>query len=179
MWIFTFFVWVPHSNLNIFAHHPRKPWQRTSCLLPFLEKQGLPELSHLSMVAFKDLATMSVGEMIKLLAVTAYCHFAVTLLCLNVLFDLTIFGAPLFALRKLQLLSSTTFLRCSTFLINWTTPIVFAMPMIFSGTVLYCNDTDLLVEAKASESSLLLSNHGSRIDWMVGMLSMFRISRMI
>jgi len=41
--------------------------------------------------------------------------------------------------------------------------------MVFSGTKLYCNDIDLLVEAKASESSLLLANHGSRIDWMVGM----------
>lgn len=107
--------------------------------------------------------------MMKSLAVTAYCHFAVSLLCLNVLFDLAFFGIPLFVLLGLGVLPLATFLRWTTFLINWTTPIVLAMPMIFSGTVLYCNNIDLLVEAKASESSLLLSNHGSRIDWMVGM----------
>ena len=42
--------------------------------------------------------------------------------------------------------------------------------MVISGTKVYCNDIDLLIEAKASDSSLLLANHGSRIDWMVGML---------
>eukprot|EP00569_Conticribra_weissflogii_P015126 CAMPEP_0171409084 /NCGR_PEP_ID=MMETSP0880-20121228/23510_1 /TAXON_ID=67004 /ORGANISM="Thalassiosira weissflogii, Strain CCMP1336" /LENGTH=63 /DNA_ID=CAMNT_0011925483 /DNA_START=183 /DNA_END=371 /DNA_ORIENTATION=- len=42
------------------------------------------------------------------------------------------------------------------------------MPMILSGTKIYCNDIELLVEAK-SKNSLLLANHGSRIDWMVGM----------
>jgi len=109
-------------------------------------------------------------DKLKSLTVKAYCHFAISLLCFNVLFDLALFGIPLFILYKMQILSPSLFLRCTTFLINWTTPIVLAMPMIFSGTKLYCNDIDLLIEAKASESSLLLANHGSRIDWMVGML---------
>ena len=108
-------------------------------------------------------------KLLKSLAVKAYCHFAISLLCFNVLFDLAFFGVPLFVLYKMRLLSPSLFLRFTTVLINWTTPIVLAMPMVFSGTKLYCNDIDLLVEAKASESSLLLSNHGSRIDWMVGM----------
>ena len=55
-----------------------------------------------------------------------------------------------------------------TSLINYTTPIVFSMPMIFSGSKMYCDDAELMIESKA-KNSLLLSNHGSRIDWMVGM----------
>eukprot|EP00986_Skeletonema_menzelii_P011377 scaffold5835_cov144-Skeletonema_menzelii.AAC.7 len=106
---------------------------------------------------------------LKSLAVSAYCHFAISLLCFNVLFDLVLFGVPLFMLYKMRLLPSSIFLRLTTFLIHFTTPIVLAMPMVLSGTKLYCNDIDLLIEAKASESSLLLANHGSRIDWMVGM----------
>ena len=107
---------------------------------------------------------------LKSLAVSAYCHFAISLLCFNVLFDLVLFGVPLFMLYKMRLLPSSIFLRLTTILIHFTTPIVLAMPMVLSGTKLYCNDIDLLIEAKASESSLLLANHGSRIDWMVGML---------
>lgn len=106
---------------------------------------------------------------LKSLAVTAYCHFAISLLCFNVLFDLALFGIPLFLSYKMRLLSPSLFLRFTTILINLTTPIVLAMPMVFSGTKVYCNDIDLLIEAKASESSLLLANHGSRIDWMIGM----------
>mmetsp|Transcript_1001 Transcript_1001/g.1361 ORF Transcript_1001/g.1361 Transcript_1001/m.1361 type:complete len:200 (+) Transcript_1001:898-1497(+) len=109
-------------------------------------------------------------DKLKSLAVRAWCHFAISLLCFNVLFDLALFGVPLFMFYKMRFLSPSLFLRCTTFLINWTTPIVLAMPMIFSGTKIYCNNLDLLIEAKASESSLLLANHGSRIDWMVGML---------
>ena len=47
--------------------------------------------------------------------------------------------------------------------------ILLAIPIGFLGIKLHCNVIDLLVDAKASESSLLLANHGSRIDWMVGM----------
>ena len=131
-------------------------------------------LSAGMMLKLKSLAaaatTLSLGKMaLKSLAVKAYCHFAISLLCFNVLFDLAFFGIPLFLLYKMRILSPTLFLRYTTFLINWTTPIVLAMPMVLSGTKLYCNDVDLLVKAKASESSLLLANHGSRIDWMVGM----------
>jgi 1-acyl-sn-glycerol-3-phosphate acyltransferase len=106
---------------------------------------------------------------LKSIAVMAYCHFSVSLLCLNVLFDLTMFGFPLYLLHIMRILPYALFLRLTTLLIEWTTPIVFAMPLVFSGTKVFCNDLDLLVEAKASDSSLLLANHGSRIDWMVGM----------
>lgn len=60
------------------------------------------------------------------------------------------------------------YLPITTAIINWTTPIVFFIPLVFSGSKIYCNDVSLLEEAK-SKNSLLLSNHGSRIDWMVGM----------
>lgn len=104
----------------------------------------------------------------KSVAVMIYCHFSVALLCLNVAFDLFMFGIPLFILRKLGILSNKIYMNATTALINWTTPTVFFMPMVLSGSKLYCNDVGLLEECK-SKDSLLLSNHGSRIDWMVGM----------
>ena len=103
-----------------------------------------------------------------MLAVMIYSHFSVALLCLNVLFDLVVFGLPTFLLYAIGLLPSTLYLKMTTMIINYTTPIVMFMPMMFSGTTLYVNDVDLLVECN-STNSLLLANHGSRIDWMVGM----------
>jgi len=41
--------------------------------------------------------------------------------------------------------------------------------MVFSGTKVFVDDVDLLMESK-STNSLLLANHGSRIDWMVAMI---------
>lgn len=105
---------------------------------------------------------------LKSIAVMMYCHFSVALLCLNVAFDLFVFGVPAFILRKLGLLPDKLYLKITTAIINWTTPTVFFMPMVVSGSKLYCNDVSLLEECK-SKNSLLLSNHGSRIDWMVGM----------
>eukprot|EP00804_Cyclotella_cryptica_P014781 CCRYP_020122-RA/>CCRYP_020122-RA protein AED:0.30 eAED:0.29 QI:0/1/0/1/1/0.5/2/0/400 len=84
------------------------------------------------------------------------------------MFDLSLFGLPIFILRKMQIIPNKLYLSITTFIINWTTPIVFFMPMVFSGSKIYCNDIGLLEETK-SKNSLLLSNHGSRIDWMVGM----------
>eukprot|EP00551_Chaetoceros_affinis_P019411 CAMPEP_0203741734 /NCGR_PEP_ID=MMETSP0092-20131115/54752_1 /ASSEMBLY_ACC=CAM_ASM_001090 /TAXON_ID=426623 /ORGANISM="Chaetoceros affinis, Strain CCMP159" /LENGTH=74 /DNA_ID=CAMNT_0050628605 /DNA_START=140 /DNA_END=361 /DNA_ORIENTATION=- len=40
--------------------------------------------------------------------------------------------------------------------------------MVLSGTKVYADDVDILIESKENDS-LLLANHGSRIDWMVGM----------
>lgn len=102
----------------------------------------------------------------KTALVMLYSHFAVALLCLNVGFDLFLFGLPVYLLHSIGLLSNKLYLAITTKIINFTTPIVFTMPMVLSGSKIYCNDVDLLAEAK-STNSLLLANHGSRIDWMV------------
>ena len=105
---------------------------------------------------------------IKTIFVMIYCHLSVALLCLNVMFDLLFLGTPVFLLHKMHILPKRLYLAITTAVIHWTTPIVFFMPLVFSGSKVYCNDLALLEEAK-SKNSLLLSNHGSRIDWMVGM----------
>jgi 1-acyl-sn-glycerol-3-phosphate acyltransferase len=102
---------------------------------------------------------------IATILIMSFSHFCVTLLCLNVLFDLFILGIPGYAL---SIFSPKLFRRYMTSLINWTTPIVFAAPMLWSGTGVYIDDPWLLAKAK-SDNSLLLANHGSRIDWMIGM----------
>ena len=97
-----------------------------------------------------------------------YCYFSITLLCFNVMFDLFIIALPSYLLMIPNFIPKTTYTRYMTSLINYTTPIVFSIPMIFSGTKIYCDNPELLIASKA-KNSLLLSNHGSRIDWMVGM----------
>jgi 1-acyl-sn-glycerol-3-phosphate acyltransferase len=111
---------------------------------------------------------VSRAGIVKTVSIMIYCHLAVAILCLNVMFDLVFLGLPVFLLHKARILPKKLYLSITTTIINWTTPIVFFMPLVFSGSKVYCNDIALLEEAKAS-NSLLLSNHGSRIDWMVGM----------
>jgi hypothetical protein len=102
------------------------------------------------------------------IAVMLFSHCSVAMLCLNVLFDLFFFGLPVFLLHKMKILPTRMYLALTTAIINWTTPIVYGIPMVLSGSKVYCNDIDILLESK-SNNSLLLANHGSRIDWMVGM----------
>ena len=80
---------------------------------------------------------------------------------MNVAFDLTV-GCILFILPQ------KIFYRFSTHLINYTTPIVYGMPMVLSGTSMFVDNVDIMLESK-STNSLLLSSHSSRIDWMVAM----------
>lgn len=108
------------------------------------------------------------SSIIEIVAVNIYCHISVALLCLNVMFDLLFLGIPVFLLHKMRILPNRLYLSITSVIINWTTPIVFFMPLVFSGSRVYCNDIALLEETK-KQNSLLLSNHGSRIDWMIGM----------
>lgn len=93
---------------------------------------------------------------------------SVTFLCVNVMIDLSLCGIPLFLLHFTKLLSSKKFYKLTTIVIDWTTPIVYGIPMVLSGTKVHIDNVDILVASKAKDS-LLLANHGSRIDWMVGM----------
>lgn len=110
-----------------------------------------------------------VSEIIQMIVIMTYCHFSVTLLCIHVMFDMFVVGAPLLTLTMLGLISQEQYSQHMTTLIHWTTPIVYAMPLVFSGSQIYCDDMDLLIEAR-NTNSLLLANHGSRIDWMLAMI---------
>jgi|AntRauTorckE5430_2_1112549.scaffolds.fasta_scaffold03320_4 1-acyl-sn-glycerol-3-phosphate acyltransferase len=80
---------------------------------------------------------------------------------MNVAIDLVV-GCILF------FLPSKIFYRLSTQLINYTTPIVYGIPMVLSGTKMFVDQVDIM-QASKSTNSLLLSSHSSRIDWMVAM----------
>jgi hypothetical protein len=84
------------------------------------------------------------------------------------MYDLFFFGFPLYVLNSLGLIPTRINHQVSTFIINWTTPTVYGIPMVLAGTKLYTDNVDILIEAKEG-NSLLLANHGSRFDWMVGM----------
>ena len=47
---------------------------------------------------------------------------------------------------------------------------MYGLPLTYSKVFLAKSDEDLLVEAKENDS-LLLANHGSRIDWMIAMFA--------
>lgn len=104
----------------------------------------------------------------KSIIVMIVCHAMVSVLCITVLYDLSFFGIPLFLFKRIGIISDNMYFKMTSAVTNWTTPIVFGFPMVYSGTRLYSNDIDILLNSKASDS-LLLANHGSRIDWMVGM----------
>ncbi|GMH58140.1 hypothetical protein TL16_g02547 [Triparma laevis f. inornata] len=114
----------------------------------------------------KPLVGENVG-FVKTALVMTYSHLCVTLLCVNVIFDLVIYGLPAYIF--LLPLSKSLFRKYMTGLINYTTPIVFNLPMILSGTKLHCDSMDYYENKVKAANSLMLANHGSRIDWMIGM----------
>ncbi|GMH70283.1 hypothetical protein TrRE_jg10717 [Triparma retinervis] len=103
---------------------------------------------------------------VKTVLVMAFSHASLCALCVNVAFDLILWGLPAYIL--LLPLSKRTFRRYMGGLINYTTPIVFNLPMVLSGTTFHCDSLELLRQCKQT-NALMLANHGSRIDWMMGM----------
>jgi len=103
---------------------------------------------------------------VKTVLVMLFSHLSIGLLCVNVMFDLFVLGAPAYLVKWFA--STSLFRNYMTVLIDWTTPIVFNLPFCWSGTTIYVEDPSKLAKSK-SDNSLMLSNHGSRIDWMVGM----------
>jgi len=99
--------------------------------------------------------------------VMVYSHLCVGMLCINVIFDLVVYGLP--AYLFLYPFHKGLFRRYMTALTNYTTPIVFNLPMILSGTKLHCDSMDYYENKVKAANSLMLANHGSRIDWMIGM----------
>ena len=69
---------------------------------------------------------------LKTFLIMLYSHLCVALLCINVIFDLVIYGLPAYFL--LLPFSKRAFRKYMTALTNYTTPIVFNLPMILSGT---------------------------------------------
>jgi len=102
---------------------------------------------------------------VKTFLTMLFAHLGVCLLCINVLFDLFILGIPAYLI---SFVSMKYFRAYMTALINFTTPIVFNLPMNWSGTKVYMDKPELLAKAK-EDNALMLANHGSRIDWMIGM----------
>jgi hypothetical protein len=84
----------------------------------------------------KPLVGDNVG-FVKTFLIMAYSHLCVTLLCINVIFDLVVYGVPAYVF--ILPFSKSLFRTYMTHLINYTTPIVFNLPMILSGTKLHCD----------------------------------------
>jgi len=66
-------------------------------------------------------------------------------------------------------LSPRLFHRATTALIEWTTYIVVGPPTAWCGLRVYVNDMEYFQDTVKRSNCLLLSNHGSRIDWLIGM----------
>eukprot|EP00619_Florenciella_sp_RCC1007_P005710 CAMPEP_0205916228 /NCGR_PEP_ID=MMETSP1325-20131115/8365_1 /ASSEMBLY_ACC=CAM_ASM_000708 /TAXON_ID=236786 /ORGANISM="Florenciella sp., Strain RCC1007" /LENGTH=554 /DNA_ID=CAMNT_0053283483 /DNA_START=86 /DNA_END=1750 /DNA_ORIENTATION=+ len=90
-------------------------------------------------------------------------------LCINVAYDLFVLTPPLYFLRLFT--GDKIFHYCTTKLIDWTVPIVVGPPAVWCGMRVWINDLDYFEKAKATGRALVLSNHGSRIDWLIGMFA--------
>lgn len=97
--------------------------------------------------------------------VEMFGHFCIAHMCFNVMFDLLVLTPPLYLIRPF---SVSAFQWCTTQLIYWTTPIVLAASFSWCGTRVYINDKDLMERSKMT-NLLALANHGSRVDWLIGM----------
>lgn len=94
-------------------------------------------------------------------------HALLVLLCINVGFDLFLI-TPLMWIF-VRPLSLTYFHIGMTNLIHWTTHIVVGPPFAWCGVRIYVNDMVYFQDVVKKENCVLLANHGSRIDWLLGM----------
>ena len=108
-------------------------------------------------------------QAVKAFMTSIICNLTITHLCVNVAFDLFILTPPLYLVRLVA--GRTVFHYCTTRLIAWTTHIVVGPPAVWCGMRVFINDLEYYEASKKKGRSLVLSNHGSRIDWLIGMFS--------
>lgn len=96
-------------------------------------------------------------------------NLTITHLCVNVAYDLFVLTPPLYFVRLFT--GDKIFHYLTTKLIDWTVPIVVGPPAVWCGMRVWINDLEYYEKAKATGRALVLANHGSRIDWLIGMFS--------
>jgi len=89
----------------------------------------------------------------------------VSLLVLNVGFDFLFYTPILYLFVRPFSNGGPVFSFISNWLMHWVTPSILGPPFAWCGMRVYMDNVEFFKEAKG-RNTLLLANHGSRIDWM-------------
>mmetsp|Transcript_5145 Transcript_5145/g.15606 ORF Transcript_5145/g.15606 Transcript_5145/m.15606 type:complete len:476 (-) Transcript_5145:71-1498(-) len=101
------------------------------------------------------------------LALDLFCHAGITAMCVCVTMDLLFFALPIHILY--YVLGENFFRNAMTVLIDWTTPCVLCIPFSWCGCHVSTNGWTYAEDKMKAGNSLVLANHGSRVDWIIGM----------
>lgn len=95
-----------------------------------------------------------------------WCPFALTLLVMNVGFDFFFFTPLLYLLIRPFSDGGPVFSFLTNWLMHWVTPSIICPAFSWSRMRIYMDNLDGFQNSQ-KRNFLVLSNHGSRVDWMV------------
>mmetsp|Transcript_16220 Transcript_16220/g.20093 ORF Transcript_16220/g.20093 Transcript_16220/m.20093 type:complete len:428 (+) Transcript_16220:312-1595(+) len=100
------------------------------------------------------------------LALDLFCHAGIAAMCICVTMDLVLFALPIHLLY--YVLGESFFRNAMSVLIDWTTSCVLCIPFSWCRSGVYIQEVDWIENKMKAGNSLVLANHGSRIDWIIG-----------
>lgn len=138
-------------------------------ILAFVGLFGVPTMNHAagSTKRMPWKAPWSSRKHAKAILCELWGHGLLVLLCINVGYDLFVL-APLMWIF-VRPVSHSLFHKGMTWLIHWTTHIVVGPPFAWCGMRVYVNEMTYFQDVVKKNNCVLLANHGSRIDWLLGM----------
>jgi len=106
------------------------------------------------------------GSTIRKVLVELWCPFALTLLVLNVGFDFFFFTPFLYLCVRPFSDGGPVFSFITNWLMHWVTPSIIGPAFSWGRMRIYMDDIEGFRKAQ-EKNILILSNHGSRVDWLV------------
>lgn len=101
------------------------------------------------------------------LALDLFCHAGIAAMCVCVTMDIVLLALPIHLLY--YVFGENFFRNAMTWVIDWTTPCVLCIPFSWCGCKVHIQELDWVADTMKTSNSLVLANHGSRIDWIIGM----------
>mmetsp|Transcript_87882 Transcript_87882/g.250512 ORF Transcript_87882/g.250512 Transcript_87882/m.250512 type:complete len:558 (-) Transcript_87882:1073-2746(-) len=136
--------------------------------ITFVEKENIDVATESSTHSYSKPLFQAAYESFVMSCVS---NLAIAHLCVNVAYDLFVLTPPLYFIRIFT--GDKIFHYFTSKLIEWTVPIVVGPPAVWCGMRVWINDLEYFESAKKTGRALVLSNHGSRVDWLIGMFSGF------
>jgi 1-acyl-sn-glycerol-3-phosphate acyltransferase len=106
------------------------------------------------------------GSTIQKVLVELWCPFALTLLVLNVGFDFLFFTPILYLFVRPFSNGGPVFSFFTNWLMHWVTPSIIGPAFSWGRMRIYLDNLEGFRKA-SKKNILVLSNHGSRVDWLV------------
>jgi len=108
------------------------------------------------------------GSTIRKVLVELWCPFALTLLVLNVGFDFLFFTPILYLFFRPFSNGGPVFSSITYLLMQWVSPCIVGPAFSWGGMRVYFDNINDFRKSK-ERNMLILSNHGSRVDWLIAL----------